>query len=248
MTPPIRLLVLIAFLTTAVSCTTYQKVPYMQDAVSFTKQKIPVAYQITIENDDLLSISVSSKDTVLAQPFNRAPGGHGYLVNQKGVIDFPVFGEIKVAGKTPIVLADALRSRIISEGYIKDPSVAVKLLNFKISVMGEVNKPGVYPIPSERVSILEALTLAGDMSVYGKRDKVLVIREEEGQRDMHYIDVNSTSLFNSPYYYLRQNDLVYVEPNKARAQQSEYNPRLPLILSAVSVLTSIASIIILITK
>jgi polysaccharide export outer membrane protein len=247
MTPP-RLFMLIAILSTAASCTAYKKVPYMQDASSFTAQKIADAYQISIQNDDLLSIAVSSKDTILAMPFNRAPGGQGYLVNTRGHIDFPVFGEIKVAGMTPVALADFIRLRIIRDGYIKDPAVSVKLLNFKISVMGEVNKPGVFPIPTQRITILEALSMAGDMSVYGRRDKVLIVREEDGQRDMHYLDINSTAVFGSPYYYLRQNDVVYVEPNKARAQQSEYNPRLPVILSAASVLASIASLIILIAK
>ena len=230
------------------SCTTYKKIPYMQDAASFAKQKIPQTYQIKIEKDDVLSIAVSSRDTILSQPFNRAPGGQGYLVNTRGSIDFPVFGEIQVAGQTPVALADALRSRIIREGYIMDPAVSVKLVNFKISVMGEVNKPGIFPVPTERITVLEALSLAGDMSVYGRRDKVLILHEEAGQREMHYLDIDSTSLFNSPYYYLRQNDLVYVEPNKARAEQSEYSQRLPLIVSAASVLVSVATLIILIAK
>jgi len=220
----------------------------MQDAGAFTRQPIFATYQIRIENDDLLSIAVSSKDTVLARPFNRAPGGQGYLVDAAGNISFPVFGEMKVAGLTPAVLSDSIKERIIRGGYIKDAAVAVKLSNFKIAIMGEVNRPGVFPIPSERVTVLEALSLAGDMSIYGKRDRVLVIREEDGQRDMHYLDVNSTELLNSPYYYLRQNDLVYVEPNRSRAGQSEFNPRLPEILTAASVLTSLVSLIVLISK
>lgn len=229
------------------ACSSSKKVPYLQDAASFTKQKIPSAYQVTIGNDDLLSIHVSSKDTILAIPFNRAAGA-GYLVNSKGAITFPVFGEITAAGLTPTSLADFLKNRIIRDGYIRDPAVSVKLMNFKVSVMGEVNRPGVYPIPTERVTVLEALSLAGDMSVYGRRDKVLIVREEDGQRETHYIDLNSTVLFDSPWYYLKQNDVVYVEPNKARAQQSEFNPRLPLIVAAVSALTSVASLIILIAK
>ena len=219
----------------------------MQDAATFARQKIG-AYRIKIENDDLLSIMVSSKDTVLARPFNRVPGGQGYLVSANGSIDYPVFGEISAAGLTASDLADSIKSMIIRGGHIKDPVVAVKLMNFKVSVMGEVNRPGVFPVPSERVTVLEAISMAGDMSVYGRRDKVLIVREEDGLRDMHYIDVNSTALFSSPYYYLKQNDLVYVEPNKAKAAQSDFDPRLPVILAGATVLTSIASLIILIAK
>ena len=238
---------LIAALFTASACTTSKKVPYMQDAASFSRQKIPVAYDIAIGNDDLLSIIVGSKDTVLAIPFNRGQS-QGYLVNAKGAINFPIFGEITAAGLTPVALAEHIRTRIVRDGYIRDATVTVKLLNFKVSVMGEVNRPGVYPIPTERVTILEALSLAGDMTVFGKRDKVLIVREQDGEREMHYIDINSTQLFNSPYYYLHQNDLVYVEPNKSRSQQSEFNPRVPVIVAGVSALTSIASLIIILIR
>lgn len=248
MTFSFRLFLLIAALYTTSSCTTYKKVAYLQDAPAYTRQKIPATYEIKIEDDDMLSIAVSSRDTALALPFNHAPGGQGYLVSSDGNIIFPVFGEMKVAGQTPSSLAGSIKERIIKEGYIKDPGVSVKLMNFKVSVMGEVNKPGVYPIPTQRVTVLEAISLAGDMSIFGRRDRVLVVREEGGQREMHYMDVSSTDLFNSPYYYLRQNDLVYVEPNKPRAQQSEYNPRLPIYLAGASVLVSLASLIILIAK
>jgi polysaccharide export outer membrane protein len=241
-------ILLIATLCTTASCTVSKKIPYLQDAASFDRQKIDGGYAIKIENDDLLSIAVSSKDTLLAIPFNRTPGGRGYLVNTSGSIDFPVFGEMKIAGWTPAALADTLRRKIVHGGYIRDPAVSVRLLNFKVSVMGEVNKPGVFPVTTERVTLLEALSMAGDMSIYGKRDKVLVVREEGGQRETHYLDVNSTAIFSSPYYYLRQNDLVYVEPNKARAAESEYSSRLPVLLTAASVLTSLASLIILIAK
>lgn len=243
----IKLFTLIAILFT-VSCTSSKKVAYLQDAALYSKQKISGAYPIKIGIDDVLSIVVSSRDTVLTKPFNRSPGGQGFLVDAGGNIDYPVFGQIKAAGLTATALADSIKARMISGGHIKDPIVAVKLLNFKISVMGEVNRPGVFPIPSERVTILEAITMAGDMTVYGRRDKVLIVREEDGQRDMYYLDVNSTTLFNSPYYYLKQNDLVYVEPNRAKAAQSEYDPRLPVILTGASVLTSLVSLIILIAK
>lgn len=247
MTRTLQFFSFIAALST-ISCTSSKKVAYMQDAAFYNRQKIMGVYPLKIANDDVLSIVVSSKDTVLARPFNRAPGGQGFPVNAKGCIDYPVFGEMKVSGLTAVALEDSIKSRLIEGGHIKDAIVAVKLVNFKISVMGEVNRPGVFPIPSERVTVLEAISMAGDMSVYGRRDKVLVVREEDGQRDMHYLDVNSTALFNSPYYYLKQNDLIYVEPNQAKAAQSEYDPRLPVILTGASVLTSLVSLIILIAK
>jgi exopolysaccharide biosynthesis WecB/TagA/CpsF family protein len=243
----LHLFALIAALFMA-SCTGSKKVAYLQDAAGYARQKIAGAYPVKIGIDDVLSVTVSSKDTVLTRPFSRSPGGQGFLVDADGNIDYPVFGQIKAAELTTTALADSIRTRLINGGHIKDPIVTVKLLNFKISVMGEVNRPGVFPIPSERVTVLEAITMAGDMTVYGRRDKVLIIREEDGQRDMHYLDVNSTALFSSPYYYLRQNDLVYVEPNKAKAAQSEFDPRLPVILTGASVLTSLVSLIILIAK
>lgn len=230
------------------SCTTSKKVPYLQDAGSYTKQIIPGVFQIKIGNDDMLAIAVSSKDTILAQPFNRVPGGQGYLVNSSGNIVFPIFGELKAAGRTPTALADTIKTKLVNGGYIKDAAVTVRVQNFKVSVMGEVSRPGVFPIASGRVTILEALSLAGDMTVYGKRDRVLIIREEDGQRDMKYIDVNSTALFDSPYFYLRQNDVVYVEPNKAKSSESQYSTGLPVILTGASVLTSLISLIVLISK
>jgi len=244
----LHLFTLIAAALFIVSCTGSKKVAYLQDAEGYPRQKIAGAYPVKIGVDDVLSITVSSKDTVLTRPFNRSPGGQGFLVDAGGNIDYPVFGQIKAAGLTATALSDSIKAKLIEGGHVKDPIVAVKLLNFKISVMGEVNRPGVFPIPSERVTVLEAITMAGDMTVYGRRDKVLVIREEDGQRDMHYLDVNSTALFSSPYYYLKQNDLVYIEPNKAKAAQSEYDPRLPVILTGASVLTSLVSLIILIAK
>ncbi len=247
MTLSLRLLLSCAILCAAASCTVSKKVPYLQDAATYNRQVIDANYQLKIGCDDLLSIAVSSRDTILAMPFNRT-AGRGFLVSSSGNIEYPMFGQIKAAGKTTAMLADSIKTKIIEGGYIKDPSVSVRLMNFKVSVMGEVNKPGVFPVNTERVTVMEALGMAGDMSIYGRRDKVLVIREEEGQRDLHYLDFNSTGIFNSPYYYLRQNDVVYVEPNKPRTGDASYSSRLPVLLTAASVLTSLASLIILIAK
>ncbi|NML37257.1 polysaccharide export protein [Chitinophaga sp. G-6-1-13] len=232
------------------SCSAPRHVSYFQNAASFGKQPVEKSYKVNIQNDDLISIMVASKDTDLAVPFNKLnPDGtaYGYLVDAKGEIDFPLLGTLQVTRQTTDGLALLLKKRLISEGYIKDPTVIVRLLNFKVSVIGEVTKPGVFPVSTERITILEAIGMAGDLSIYGKRDKILVVREKDGEREMHYLDIQSTDLLSSPYYYLQQNDVVYVEPNKAKAMQGDYKTRvLPLVLSGVSVLASIASVLILV--
>lgn len=208
-------------------------------------------YSVKIHQDDLLAIMVNSVDPELALPFNMPMVSYqvgsqnppqqrvlGYLVDKQGYIDFPILGKMQVEGMTRQQLVDYIKERLMAEDYIKDPIVTVQFLNFKVSVIGEVNRPGSFNISGDRVTLLEALSMAGDLTIYGKRERVMVIREVNGQRQLRYLDLRNSELLNTPYYYLQQNDIVYVEPNKRRAQQSGINQN-----NSVGVWVSIASLL-----
>ena len=170
----------------------------------------------------------------------------GYLVDTNGEIDFPILGKMHVAGLTRLQLTELIKQRLTEEDLIKDPVVTVQFLNYKVSVMGEVNRPGSFNISGDRITLLEALSMAGDLTIYGRRDRVAVIRENDGQRTILYHDLRSSDVFNSPCYYLQQNDIVYVEPNNSKAGQSEINQNksVGVWLSAGSILVSIVSLIV----
>lgn len=245
------------------SCASSKKVVYLQDVVPLKQQVIEQKYEVYIHNDDLLAIMVNSKNPELALPFNMpmvtyqlgsqsAPQQRvlGYLVDTNGDIDFPILGKLHVAGLTRLQLTDLIKQRLIEEDLIKDPIVTVQFLNYKVAVMGEVNRPGSFNISGDRITLLEVLSMAGDLTIYGRRDRVAVIREKDGKRTILFHDLRSADIFNSPCYYLQQNDIVYVEPNKSKAGQSEINQNksVGVWLSAASILVSIASLIVTLTK
>lgn len=209
-----------------------------------------------IQVDDLLSITVSSLNPesnalynsgVLQQVGGSTSSGalatkvnEGYLVDKSGAITFPVLGSIQVAGLTKAEAAAKITQQISKD--VKKPTVNVRFMNFKITVVGEVNRPATFVIPSEKASIIEALALAGDMTVYGRRENVLVIREKDNVRTTTRLNLNSKDVFASPYFYLQQNDIVYVEPDKARAAQTSLSRSnvqfgISIGLALVSVLT-----------
>ena len=245
------LLCLIAFLA---SCSAPKEVLYLQDIASIKEENIDKNYEVIIHKDDLLAILVNSKDPELALPFNMPVVTYqigaqttaqqrllGYLVDQNGDIDFPILGKIHVEGLTRMQVTELIKQKLMSEDLIKDPIVTVQFLNFKVSVMGEVTRPGTFDISGDRITLLEALSMAGDLTIYGRRDRVAVIREKDGKRRILYHDLRSSDIFQSPCYYLQQNDIVYVEPNKAKTGQSRINSNnsVGVWLSAVSVLASI---------
>jgi len=251
------MLVAILFFT---SCASQKEISYLQDIPSFQEQKIDQKYEIIIHNDDLLGIMVNSRNPELALPFNMplvsyqlgTPGMGvsqqrviGYLVDSDGHIDFPILGKLRVEGLTRAELTDLIKDKLIGEDLIKDPIVTVQFLNYKISVMGEVARPGSFNITGDRITLLEALSMAGDLTIYGKRDRVAVIREQNGVRTIQFHDLRSANLFNSSYYYLQQNDIVYVEPNKAKAAQSGINQNnsVGVWVSVLSLMTTIAVLI-----
>lgn len=240
------------------ACTSTKKIIYLQDVVPLKQQEIEQKYEVIIHGDDLLAIMVNSRDPELALPFNMPmvsyqlgsnAGGQqrvlGYLVDTNGNIDFPILGEIHVEGLTRMQLTELIKNKLIEGDLIKDPIVTVQFLNFKISVMGEVGRPGSFTISGDRITLLEALSMAGDLTIYGRRDRVGVIRENNGKRTILFHDLRSADIFNSPCYYLQQNDIVYVEPNKAKSGQSSINQNnsIGVLVSVISLLTTIAVLI-----
>lgn len=248
------------------SCQSYKKVPYLQDSevVGQTAQQ-ETLYDAKIMSKDLLTIVVSCTSPELAVPFNLtvaspASGAAGnnqlttqpvlqsYLVDNDGKINFPVLGELKVGGLTKKEAEQLIIEKL--KPYIKEtPIVTVRMVNYKISVIGEVTRPGTFTINNEKVNLLEALAMAGDMTVYGLRDNVKLIREDaHGKQQIITLDLNKTETILSPYYWLQQNDIVYVTPNKAKARNSDIGNSASLWFSATSILVSLASLLVTIFK
>jgi polysaccharide export outer membrane protein len=230
----------------------------MQDTADSAIEKLGVNAGIVIQPKDVLSIVVSSQNPELAMGFNlplltfqagstQTASSYsqrllGYSVDVEGNIDFPILGKLKVAGLTRDQLSEMIKQTLIRENLIRDPIITTEFLNFKVSVIGEVRSPGTFTLDDDRVTILEALGRAGDLTIYSKRENVLVRREIDGIVSFHRVDLRSKVLLNSPVYYLQQNDVVYVEPNKTRAGQSRINENrsMGMWISLASLLTSMA--------
>ncbi len=202
--------------------------------------------------DDLVAITVTSIDPEAVKPFvmdlsskgdvSKGENGAGYLIDANGNIDFPLIGTIKISGLNRIQATILLKERIKS--YVKDPIVNVRMQNFKITILGEVSKPGVYTMNHERISVPEALGLAGDLSINGVRQNVLLIREEKGIKREIRIDLTSRDIFRSPYYYLHQNDILYVEPSKTKITSTKPVPVYgSLAIAGTSLLISILNLL-----
>jgi len=237
------------------SCVNTRKTTYFNDIQSGVYKTSYEAPQPVIHKNDLLSIYVSSLNSEASLIYN-APGlssttaasangptvqNVGYLVNTEGNIQFPVLGTIKVEGLTTNELTDILADSLNGRKLLIDPLVTVRFLNFRVTVLGEVGRPTVITVPNEKISILEAIGLAGDLTIYGKRDNVLLIREEEGKKIVHRVDLNSPATLTSAFYYLKTNDVIYVEPDKNKvASVSNFRQLLPAIIAAMSVIVVVA--------
>ena len=214
------------------SCSTQKKVPYFQDLRNGGTVEVALPQEITIKPADKLSIYVNSKDEELVAPFNlrrsqqsmASQGDLAYTVDKDGCIEFPYLGSIRVEGMTRDDVAKHIRQELLDRKMVQDPTVIVNLNNLQISVLGDVSKPGKYSIEKDKFTIIDAITEAGDLAITGKRDNVMVLREENGEQKTYFVNLNDASqLFASPVYYLQQDDIVYVEPNSMKSGQSSIN-------------------------
>lgn len=236
------------------SCASREKIAYYQNIEG--TEIVNKKFETIIKTDDLLMILVSAQDPVAVQPFNlttnlsvdpnnQAGGGQMqqqlYLVDDKGYIDFPTLGKIEVANKTKEEIVNNLQTKISK--YVKNPIINLRIMNYKVTVQGEVKMPGTHRITSERITLLEALALSGDLTNYGKRDNILVLREENGEVTSHRVDLTKADFINSDFYYLKQNDVVYVEPNKVAVNSSAVGPNISIYLSAFSLLLTTVALI-----
>jgi polysaccharide export outer membrane protein len=253
-----KLLLLALFILT--SCGSRQDIIYFQDEpLSEAIENQNSNFELRFKTDDLLVINVSADDPETVAPFNLnvvstntsvidAQGTlkmQTYLIDSNGNIEFPTLGTLKLAGLTRNE-ANALLKDKLSIYFKKDapPIVNIRLANFTVTILGEVKNPGTYTIQDEKISIPEALGLAGDLTIYGKRDNIKLIREVDGQKKFAKIDLTSVNVLNSPNYYLTQNDVIYVEQNNARVRASSFNQNNGVIISAIATLATIAAILI----
>ena len=258
-----RLCLALLVLAVLPACSSHKDIAYLQEQEGALHAAADSLYDARIKPKDLLTITVNTFDREASLPFNlmypsNSPNGFSnnvgenimqkYLVDNDGEIDFPVLGSIKVAGLTKKELEAYLRGRL--SVYLKEePLVNVRMVNYKISVIGEVAHPNTYTITNEKVNVLEALALAGDMTIYGKRKNVKLMREgENGERNVYTIDLTDKNLIHSPYFYLQQNDVLYVEPNRTKMRTSRYSAMTGQVLTGTSVLVSVAGLIVTLTK
>ncbi|GHA46154.1 polysaccharide biosynthesis protein [Salinimicrobium marinum] len=221
--------------------------PELQSTIDAAKTNLK------IQPNDLLTITVSAANIEAVQPFNlpvtSAPriGDMGiqgnmqlqsYLVDSDGNIEFPVLGTVHVAGLTRQELVEKFKTEI--SRYVQNPIINIKLVNFQVTVLGEVNRPGTFTVPDERISLSKALGMAGDLTIYGRRDNIMILRETGDTKEYEYVDLTQSDFLNSEYYYLHQNDVVYIEPNQAQMQGASYNRNASVYISIASVLISLA--------
>lgn len=229
-------LALLAFVISFSSCRSYQEIPYFQDLkrTGISEEEITNYSSLTIQPNDILGVNVISMNAEAAAVFNFNGDNDpavGYIVTQTGEVKLPLLGVVKVSGLTTQELQNQLQKSLLT--YVKEPVVNVRVLNFKISVLGDVLRPDVYSVPGERITVTEALSLAGDLNITGVRN-ILLVRENNGKREYVPIDLKSKSLFNSPYFYLKNNDMIYVDPHKTKLAIVE-NSKFSVLLSIFTV-------------
>ena len=256
--------VIFAVMLLLTSCGTVKDIAYFQNKIVNEPEAIDKHAGIVIQPKDMLSIVVSNRNPELVAMFNLPVISYqagsetvsgagqqrlmGYVVDNEGFIDFPVLGPIKVAGLTRWELSNLIKERLIKGGFLTDAVVTVEFMNFKVSVIGEVNSPGTYTLSNDKVTILQAISLARDLTIFGQRENVCVIREREGERVIYEINLCDVSLFDSPAYYLQQNDVVYVQPSEIKARQSTTDDKAlrmtSIFVSGGSLLVSLAALIV----
>lgn len=252
------LMAITGLLLMTVSCRQQRDIAYVKDAARDSVMTLEGEFSKGIQANDILYIYVESQTPQATVPFNQEtnkvavsdgmvinPGAgavQGYLVNQDGYIIFPVIGKIKVLGMTHSQLAKYLEEQLVADGHVLDPVVTVKLMNFRVCVLGDVAHPGQLVVQGERLTIFEALSMVGDLQITGQRENVTVIREENGKRVIGTLNLSSKDVFQSPYYYLHQNDVVYVEPNLRKKRNADRDPIvMTYISSGLSVISVLSS-------
>lgn len=248
------LLLLTIIILSCTSCANKKNLVYFQP----DSTELNTLYEMNapkLQPGDILAISVTADDVRATVPFNQVSPYQGvsgtiqatnpfiptYAIDERGEIDFPKVGKIKLVGKTRTQAMDLLRREVGK--YIVDPGISMVVRNFRVTVLGEVKTPGTFTLENDRLTILEALGMAGDMTMYGERKNVLVIRENDGQKQEFRLDLTKRATMNSPAYYLTQNDVVYVEPNGARVQSSKYSQNTSIFISVASVIITVISVI-----
>ncbi len=245
-------------------CQSYKKVPYLQGSDSIRLAQSAPLYDARIMPKDLLTIVVSCpQEPELAEPFNltvaspistanhsitQQPSLQQYLVDNDGNVDFPILGTIHIGGLTKSEAEGLIRQKLQSQ-FKEMPIITVRMVNYKISIIGEVTRPGTFTISNEKVNLFEALAMAGDLTIYGMRENVKLIREDaSGSRQIIPLDLNKPDILMSPYYYLQQNDIIYVTPNKTKAKTADISASTTIWFTALSSLLSIANLIVVLTK
>lgn len=237
------------------SCVSKKRITYFQYD-NIDQSLVTNDYKTIFKPDDLLEITISAEDIKSVQPFNLPavvfaassgtavgqPRQQAYLIDSKGEIDFPILGKLKIGGLTREETIEMFKKRL-SPDYVKEPTINIRIANFKITVTGDVRAPGTYTIPNERITIAEALGLAGDLNISAQRHNIKVIREEGNEKKVYVVDFRSNKTFTSPVYYLQQNDLVYVEPNNAKAQSAATNQNTGLFVSIGSIVISLIAVL-----
>lgn len=251
-----KLVVLFFAITLSCSCVSNKKIAYFQDIQTVNQAQLDNAVAFSepvIQSDDILSINIFTLNPPSGAIINQAAstpalGGNsntsqatpttGFLVDKNGEIELSLIGKIKVSGLTTYQARELIRDK--AADVYKQPNVQLRFANFKVSVLGEVNAPSAYTLPNEKVTILDALSLAGDLTIYGRRDNVLIVRDNSGKKEFARLDLNSSNIFSSPFYYLKQNDVIYVEPNKRKVSASNSGQ-----IQTIGVIASVISVIVL---
>jgi polysaccharide biosynthesis/export protein len=252
----LKLVLLFFLITLSCACVSNKKIAYFQDIQSVKQASLDSAIAFTepvIQPDDILSINIFTLNPQSGAIINQAAstptlGGNtnnsvstqntGFLVDKNGEIELSLIGKIKVAGLTTYQARELIREK--ATDIYKQPNVQLRFANFKVSVLGEVNSPSAYTLPNEKVTILDALSLAGDLTIYGRRENILIVRDNNGKKEFARLDLNSSGIFSSPFYYLKQNDVIYVEPNKRKVAATNSAQ-----IQTVSVVASVISVIVL---
>jgi polysaccharide export outer membrane protein len=239
------------------SCHQKEKIVYFQGNQTPSLQN--VSYNPTLKPDDIISIQVIAMDESSLKPFNlpqgninQSVGGYttgnpinfGYLINSEGFIDFPIIGKIKLQGLNRQQAVDLLKEKL--KPYLNEPVVLIRILNYKVTVLGEVKNPGTFTIPNDRITLLEAIGIAGDLQITAKRNNILIIREVDGKLTETRVDLTKKEFFNSSIYYLQQNDVVYVEPNNVKVNSALFNTS--NVSTGISVVSLLVTILLLFTR